>query len=225
MADLLTRQFNKIHLQESKEKISNLWAEIQPPLSKHHFGATLTPMMLSDLLANSPCTEYIDCFSKRKYYDQSLTRYHTQPSDILTKQLEPQPVELEFLASLYSGFNGQNMTSAQYFEIENQLKNFPAEALARKIKNSNLNELRKTLFDLDIREDMLSILKRKYFPRKLSQQGITVNEHMRDLDLSAEIQELVKSCLISKSNKVFRSSFRLLFLILRARASAGNFFN
>ena len=66
MADLLTRQFNKIHLQENKEKISNLWAEIQPPLSKQHFGATLTPSMLSDLLANSPCAKYMDVFTKRK---------------------------------------------------------------------------------------------------------------------------------------------------------------
>jgi hypothetical protein len=146
-------------------------------------------------LANHPCAEYMDVFTKRKYYDQSLTRYHTQPEDVLTRETEPQPIELSFLASLYSGFNGEKMTSAQYHEIENQLKNFPAQSLARKIKNSNLNSLRKTLFELDLKEEMLTILKRKYFPRKLSKKSITIDEHMRDLNLTGEIQGLVKSCL------------------------------
>jgi hypothetical protein len=50
---------------------------------------------------------------------------------------------------------------------------------------------------LDIRQDMLAILKRKYFPRKLSEEGVTIDEHLREHDLSAEIQQLVKSCLKS----------------------------
>ena len=123
-----------MYLNEDQEKISNLWAEIQPPLNKQNFGATLNPEMLTDLLAGSPNQEYLDIFTKRKFYDQALTRYHTQPQDILTKQTEPQPVELSFLADLYAGFNGKQMTSQQFHELNDQLTNFPAQSLARKIK-------------------------------------------------------------------------------------------
>ena len=120
---------------------------------------------MTDLLASSPNEEYVDIFSKRKHYDQALSRYHTQPDDILTKKVEPQPVELSFLADLYSGFNGTQMTSQQYHELNDQLTNFPAQSLARKIKNTNLNSLRKTLFDLNLHTEMMEILRRKYFPR------------------------------------------------------------
>jgi hypothetical protein len=76
--------------------------------------------MLTNLLASSPNEEYLDIFTKRKIYDQALSRYHTQPDDILTKQVEPQPVELSFLADLYVGFNGTQMTSQQYHELNEQ---------------------------------------------------------------------------------------------------------
>ena len=116
LADLLTRQFNKVYLGEEKQKISNLWAELQPAIKKENFTATLTPQMLTDLLASSPNEEYLDIFCKRKFYDQSLSRYHTTPQDVLTKPAEPQPIELSFLADLYSGFNGTKMLSQQFHE-------------------------------------------------------------------------------------------------------------
>ena len=100
MADLLSRQWNKIFVNEDQEKISDLFAQLQPPLSKKNFGATLNPQMLTDLLSSSPQAEYLDCFTKRRYYDQSLSRYHANPKNILTLENEPQPVELSFLAEL-----------------------------------------------------------------------------------------------------------------------------
>ena len=43
---------------------------------------------------------------------------------------------------------------------------------------------------------MMSILKRKYFPPVESDtQSVTVDQHMKDLNLQGEIQELVRSCL------------------------------
>jgi hypothetical protein len=150
LADLLTRQFNKVFLGEDEQKISNLWAELQPPIKRENFKATLSPEMLTNLLASSPNEEYLDIFCKQKFYDQSLLRYHTQPQDVMTQPAEPQPIELSFLADLYSGFNGTKMTSQQFHELNDHLQNFPAQSLARKIKNTNLNSLRKTLFELDI---------------------------------------------------------------------------
>ena len=141
---------------EDEQKISNLW-------KKENFKATLTPQMLTDLLASSPSEEYLDIFCKRKFYDQSLSRYHTTPQDVLTKPAEPQPIELSFLADLYSGFNGTKMSSQQFHELNDQLQNFPAQSLARKIKNTNLNSLRSSLFKLNVHEEMMKILKKNIF--------------------------------------------------------------
>ena len=52
------------------------------------------------------------------------------------------PKEISFLASLYSGWDSEKMSSENFFEAEKALKNFPAAALAE--KNSN----KKQLFDL-----------------------------------------------------------------------------
>ena len=73
---------------------------------------------------------------------------------------EPQPVELEFLADLYAGFNGTKMTAQQSNELEKQLRHFPAQALSRRIQNTNLNELRRTLFELDVHKELVSDLLR-----------------------------------------------------------------
>ena len=105
LCDLMTRQFNKIELDNDDEKISAVWAKFSPPLEKKHLGAILTPAMLTDLLIKSPSAEYIDIFNKRAWYDQSLSRYHKQDDSPITSS-DPIPVELDFLASLYSGFNG-----------------------------------------------------------------------------------------------------------------------
>ena len=51
------------------------------------------------------------------------------------------------------------------------------------------------MFELDLHDEMLAILKQKYFPKQLSDKTITIDQHMRDLNLTGEIQGLVRSCL------------------------------
>ena len=145
LADLLTRQFNKVHLQNNEEKLSELWSQVHPPVKKEYVGSVLTPEMLTDLLITKPpFGEYLDIFSKRKFYSQSLTRYHASNDDVM-KLLEPIPTELSFLADLYAGWNNTSMTAKQYNEIIKSIKNFPARHLAKRPSNTNLNALRKSL--------------------------------------------------------------------------------
>ena len=104
--------------------------------------------MLTDLLIKNPSSEYLDIFAKRAWYDQSLSRYH-KSDDTQVTSMDPIPVEIDFLASLYAGFNGKTMNAQQFQELESSLKTVPAQCLA-KSSHGNLNELRRTLFKLNI---------------------------------------------------------------------------
>ena len=97
--DLLTRQFNKVHLCNDVERISEVWANFPPPVQKRFIGAELTPQMLSDLLLANPFRERFDCFAKRAYYDQQLSRYHKR-NEAHLESSDPVPVEAEFLSDL-----------------------------------------------------------------------------------------------------------------------------
>ena len=163
MADLMTRQYNRVHLDEDQQKISDVWAELNPPLKKRHLGAEITPQMLTDLMCASPQSEFIDCFAKRKFYNQALSRYHTSNDEVM-KCADPIPTELDFLSGIYGGWNSTKMTQAQFQELNSSIKNLPAQQLARKMTNTNLNALRKSLYELNLHEDLLSVLGRKYFP-------------------------------------------------------------
>ena len=103
-ADLMTREFNKVYLDDKNQKLSDVWSQLHPPLDKKHIGVEISPEMLTDLLCGSPQSEYIDCFAKRKFYDQSLSRYHTSDDSVL-RCSDPIPVELDFLSSIYGGWN------------------------------------------------------------------------------------------------------------------------
>ena len=140
--------------------------------------------MLSDLLLANPHREVIDCFAKRSFYDQQLSRYHKK-NEAHLESSDPVPVEAEFLSSLYLGFNGKNLTPQQFNELEQSIKNAPAQSLARRIpQNGNLNELRKTLFDLKIHEDLVAVMKRRYFPELYyTKKELTAGEHLESLDL------------------------------------------
>ena len=158
--DLLTRQFNKVELCNNKAKISEVWANFPPPVQRRFIGAQLTPQMLSDLLLASPHQERIDCFAKRSFYEQQLSRYHKRNEDHL-QSMDPIPIEAEFLSSLYLGFNGLDLTPQEFRELEQNIKNAPAQALAKRIPaNGNLNELRKTLFGLNIHRDLVDVMRR-----------------------------------------------------------------
>ena len=99
-ADLITRQFNRVYLENERTKLSEMWGQMLPPLKKEHVGSVISPQMLTDLLVSKPpFGEYIDIFSKRKFYNQSLTRYHGDKNGVMSI-LEPIPTELSFLADL-----------------------------------------------------------------------------------------------------------------------------
>ena len=70
--------------------------------------------------------------------------------------------------------------------------------MAKKLANPNLTQLRKTLFELNIHDDLLKILHKKYFPRvrENENEAISVDRHMRDdLHLDSEVQKVVRSAL------------------------------
>merc|ERR1712055_110367 len=191
LADLITRQYNKIELDNDNEQISAVWSHFSPPLKKKYVGSTLTPAMLTDLFIKSPSAEYIDCFNKRAWYDQSLSRYHTKDDSPITSN-DAIPVELDFLASLYSGFNGTKMSAEQFQELESSLRNVPAHCLA-KSSHGNLNELRKTLFKLNIHKDLIEVLKRKYFPDQYFEKNvIKVADTLTDLDMPTEVARIIR---------------------------------
>ena len=125
MADLMTREFNRVHLDDKQQKLSDIWSELHPPLDKQHLGAEISPQMLTDLLCAGPQAEYIDCFAKRKFYNQSLSRYHTSTDEVV-RFSDPIPTKLEFLSSIYGGWNSTKMTQAQFQELNNSIKNLPA---------------------------------------------------------------------------------------------------
>ena len=94
----------------------------------------LSPEMLTDLLISKPpFGEYLDVFSKRKFYSQSLTRYHGAKSDV-TEIIEPIPTELSFLADLYAGWNNSKMSATQFNEIVKSIKKLPSKASGQKNK-------------------------------------------------------------------------------------------
>ena len=103
LCDLLTRQYNKVFLHNDEQKLSEVWAQFSPPLKKQHVGAEISPEMLSDLLLAEPQKELIDCFAKRQFYSQSLSRYHKGNSQHLDSidpknldSIDPIPVECDF---------------------------------------------------------------------------------------------------------------------------------
>ena len=191
-ADLITRQFNRIHLENDKAKLSEMWGQLQPPVKKEHYGSVISPEMLTDLLISKPLFgEYLDVFSKRKFYSQSLTRYHGAKNGVMDI-LEPIPTELSFLADLYAGWNGSKMSAAQFNDIVRSIKNFPAKHLSKRIDYSNLNALRKTLFDVNLRDELLLVLKRKYFPHLCFQRSkISANQLLGEMDLPSEVANII----------------------------------
>ena len=195
MADLMTREFNRVHLDDKQQKLSDIWSELHPPLDKQHLGAEISPQMLTDLLCAGPQAEYIDCFAKRKFYNQSLSRYHTSTDEVV-RCSDPIPTELEFLSSIYGGWNSTKMTGAQFQELNSSIKNLPAQQLAKKLTNSNLNALRKSLYELNLHEDLLSVLARKYFPDIWhSKQEVSVSRFIEDEHLPDEIAHVVQTAL------------------------------
>merc|ERR1711895_98179 len=83
------------------------------------------------------------------------------------------------------------MTAQQFQELEASLKNVPAQCLAK--SHGNLNELRRTLFKLNIHKDLMEILRRKYFPTDyFSKKTMKLSQDVNEMDLPAEIAKVVR---------------------------------
>ena len=74
-ADLISRAFNKVYLENSESKVSQEFCELLPPVDIKHARARLTPEMFTDLMLSRQSKEYLDCFSRRGFYSPNLTRY------------------------------------------------------------------------------------------------------------------------------------------------------
>ena len=86
LTDLLSRQYNKIVLKNSKQLISKTWGEFLPPLKHKFVGTEISPAMLQDLLNYDQQAEWADIWTKRSFYSQSLSRYHKSTYDPTTEQ-------------------------------------------------------------------------------------------------------------------------------------------
>ena len=91
-------------------------------------------------------------------------------------------------------FNGLNLTAEQFRELEHSIRNASAQALAKRIpSNGNLNELRKTLYSLNIHQDLVDVMRRKYFPNSYyDKREVTAGKHLTNLDLPAEVARIVR---------------------------------
>ena len=64
------------------------------------------------------------------------------------------------------------------------------------MNNTNLNALRKSLYELNLHEDLLSVLGRKYFPEKWhDKHELSVSEFIEEQDLPEEIASVVRKAL------------------------------
>merc|ERR1712082_547924 len=76
--------------------------------------------------------------------------------------------------------------------LESSLKTVPAQCLA-KSSHGNLNELRRTLFKLNIHEDLMEILRRKYFPTEyFTKKTMKLSENVTEMDLPAEVAKVIR---------------------------------
>ena len=64
------------------------------------------------------------------------------------------------------------------------------------MNNTNLNALRKSFYELNLQEDLLSVLGRKYFPDKWhDKHELSVSEFIEEQDLPLEIASVVRKAL------------------------------
>ena len=195
-ADLVSRSYNNTFLSRP-DNISSEWSKILPPLDrKRHAGARISPSQLTDFILHNPTREVIDCFAKGDLYKQDVFRYHTMTvKDVLEETVSK---ELSFLASLYSGWNATQMTTEQFAEALEKLKQFPAGALTKKLSNPNLSVLRNKLHNLNMDKLLIAVLRRKYIPDKTSTDR-TIQEEMDLLNIPNIMQQRIEQCLKSQN--------------------------
>merc|ERR1712215_209777 len=74
-ADSLSRQFDKVYLEDKTSNISKYFAEIQPLTNRKYIGCRLNTYQFRDLLLRHSYKENIDVFSKREFYSMNSHCY------------------------------------------------------------------------------------------------------------------------------------------------------
>merc|ERR1712215_487904 len=169
-ADALSRQFDKVYLEDQNCNVSKYFAEIQPPANKKHIRCRLNSYQFRDFLLRHSYQENIDIFSKREFYSMNSHRYMNY-KDLKTPRIIP--TELDFLAHIWLGLNNPDVTQSQLAQLSSQLSFFPASALKETKLSTNLTGLRDKLLTLKDARVFTEILKRKYYPQSASDDEIS----------------------------------------------------
>ena len=86
-ADALSRQFDRVYLENETENLSKYFGDLHPPVKKNFIGCMLNNEQFRDLLLRSTYSEKIDVFSKREFYNMNKSRYMNLQSLKIPKQI------------------------------------------------------------------------------------------------------------------------------------------
>ena len=169
--DALSRQFDKIYLENKTENLSKYFGEIHPPANKSFIGCKLNNQQFRDLLLRSSYTEKIDVFSKCEYYSMNSHRYMNLQTLKVPKVI---PTEIDYLSHIWLGLNSPDVTKSQLVQLTNQIKFYPTSALKEAKDSTNLTRLREKLMSLKDARLFSAVLKEKYFLQTLNEQDINL---------------------------------------------------
>ena len=172
LADALSRQFDKIYLENKTENLSKYFGEIHPPANKSFIGCKLNNQQFRDLLLRSSYTEKIDVFSKREYYTMNTGRYMNLRTLKVPKMI---PTEIDYLSHIWLGLNSPEVTESQLAQLTSQIKFYLTIALNEAKVSTNLTGLREKLMSLKDARLFSAVLKKKYFPQTPNEQDINLS--------------------------------------------------
>ena len=197
-ADALSRQFDKVYLDDQNINLSKYFAEIQPPANKKYVGCRLNSFQFRDLLLRHTYKDNIDIFSKREFFSMNSHRYMNY-KDLKTPRKIP--TELDFLAHIWLGLNNPNVTQSQLAQLSSQLSFFPASALKETKQSANLTGLRDKLLTLKDARVFSEILKRKYYPKSASDEEVNLSSELDRINAPADLRSKIKDLIITKQTR------------------------
>ena len=129
LSDLFSRSFNEVLLKNGSN-LSKEFEQLLPNLPKNPNQKMLTPKQITDFLVFTPPTNVWTFFLLFREYSQITNRYFTiKDFTRFDSQIFP---EIDLLCSLYTGFNGKDLTQEKLQENNERLARFPASGLPNK---------------------------------------------------------------------------------------------
>ena len=116
------------------------------------------------------------------------------------------PTEIDYLAHIWLGLNNPDVSQSQLAQISSQLSFFPASALKEAKLSTNLTGLRAKLLTLKDARVFKEVLKRKYFPKSISDQEINLSSELDKINAPAELRAKVKDLIESKQTRSSNST-------------------